>query len=101
MMAHLAPASLLDAAGKTLIDLTPAPDGVSCVPSLNAEPLLTASNINMITCGGQVSIPIAQAMAEANSDVRYIEVVSSISAENADPATRLNISHYLEKTETA
>jgi len=99
--AHQAHAPALQAAGKVLINLTPAPNGVVCVPSLNGDALLGAANINMITCGGQASIPIAQAMTTANPDIHYIEVVSSISAESAGPATRLNLNHYIETTEGA
>ncbi|MFW8637425.1 acetaldehyde dehydrogenase (acetylating) [Cribrihabitans pelagius] len=99
--AHQAHAPALQAAGKTLINLTPAPNGAACVPSLNGDALIGAPNINMITCGGQASIPIAQAMTAANPEIRYIEVVSSISAESAGPATRLNLNHYIETTEAA
>ncbi|APG49412.1 acetaldehyde dehydrogenase (acetylating) [Phaeobacter porticola] len=99
--AHQAHAPMLEAAGKVVVNLTPAPNGALCVPSLNGDDLLTARNINMITCGGQASIPIAQAMTEANPDIHYVEVVSSISAESAGPATRLNLNHYIETTESA
>ncbi|WP_052465726.1 acetaldehyde dehydrogenase (acetylating) [Phaeobacter sp. S60] len=99
--AHQSHAPMLEAAGKVVINLTPAPNGALCVPSLNGDDLLAARNINMITCGGQASIPIAQAMTEANPDIHYLEVVSSISAESAGPATRLNLNHYIETTESA
>ncbi|MFS4583592.1 acetaldehyde dehydrogenase (acetylating) [Phaeobacter sp. C3_T13_0] len=99
--AHQAHAPALQAAGKVLINLTPAPNGDLCVPSLNGDDLVQAGNINMITCGGQASIPIAQAMTAANPDIHYLEVVSSISAESAGPATRLNLNHYIETTEGA
>ncbi|MFV1528453.1 MULTISPECIES: acetaldehyde dehydrogenase (acetylating) [unclassified Phaeobacter] len=99
--AHQAHAPALQAAGKVLINLTPAPNGALCVPSLNGDALLAAGNINMITCGGQASIPIAQAMTAANPAIHYLEVVSSISAESAGPATRLNLNHYIETTEDA
>ncbi|MCF6431152.1 acetaldehyde dehydrogenase (acetylating) [Leisingera sp. MMG026] len=99
--AHQAHAPALEAAGKVVVNLTPAPNGALCVPSLNGDALLKAGNINMITCGGQASIPIAQAMTRANPDINYLEVVSSISAESAGPATRLNLNHYIETTESA
>ncbi|MGF6205885.1 acetaldehyde dehydrogenase (acetylating) [Pseudomonas frederiksbergensis] len=98
---HEAHASRLIEAGKTIINLTPAALGALCVPSLNGMELTGASNINMITCGGQASIPLAAAIARANPRVRYIEVVSSISAESAGPATRRNLSNYISTTENA
>ncbi|MEX3953398.1 acetaldehyde dehydrogenase (acetylating) [Paraburkholderia sp. EG287A] len=99
--AHEGHAPCLIEAGKAIINLTPTPMGELCVPSLNGMELVDASNINMITCGGQASIPIAAAIARANPDVRYIEVVSSISAESAGPATRRNLSNYITTTENA
>ncbi len=53
----------------------------------------------MVTCGGQASIPIAYAMAEALSEIEYIEVVSSIASRSAGPATRINLDEYIETTE--
>jgi acetaldehyde dehydrogenase len=88
-------------AGKAIINLTPASLGSLCVPSLNGVELADANNLNMITCGGQASIPLAAAIARANPGVRYFEVVSSISAESAGPATRRNLSNYITTTENA
>lgn len=98
---HEVHAPRLIEAGKAIINLTPASLGALCVPSLNGMALTEASNINMITCGGQASIPLAAAIARANPGVRYIEVVSSISAESAGPATRRNLSNYITTTENA
>jgi acetaldehyde dehydrogenase len=98
---HEAHAPRLIEAGKAIINLTPASLGVLCVPSLNGVALSDANNINMITCGGQASIPLAAAIARANPGVRYIEVVSSISAQSAGPATRRNLSNYITTTENA
>lgn len=98
---HEAHAPRLIEAGKAIINLTPASLGVLCVPSLNGVALADANNINMITCGGQASIPLAAAIARANPGVRYIEVVSSISAQSAGPATRRNLSNYITTTENA
>lgn len=99
--AHASHAPRLMAAGKIVINLTPASMGELCVPSLNGEALCGAQHINMITCGGQASIPIAETITRINHNVSYIEVVSSISAESAGPATRLNISNYITTTEAA
>jgi acetaldehyde dehydrogenase len=81
------------------IDLTPAKVGQMCVPAVNLEGCLSLPNINMVTCGGQASIPLANAICRANPSVEYIEAVSSIASRSAGPATRLNIDEYLETTE--
>lgn len=81
------------------IDLTPAQVGVMAIPALNKEECLDKSNINMITCGGQASIPIAAAIGRSHKDVEYIEVVSSIASKSAGPATRRNLDEYIETTE--
>lgn len=81
------------------IDLTPAQVGVMAIPALNKEECLGKSNINMITCGGQASIPIAAAIGRSHKDVEYIEVVSSIASKSAGPATRRNLDEYIETTE--
>jgi acetaldehyde dehydrogenase len=88
---------------KTVIDLTPAKLGESCVPAINAESCVEAGagNINMITCGGQASIPIAYALAQLGQDIEYIEVASSIASRSAGPATRFNIDEYVDATEGA
>jgi acetaldehyde dehydrogenase len=84
--------------GKTCVDLTPARVGKLCVPALNLEECLEAGNVNMITCGGQASLPLARAIALAHPETEYIEVVSSIASRSAGPATRLNIDEYVETT---
>ncbi len=88
---------------KTVIDLTPAKLGVACVPAINAESSLNegAGNINMITCGGQASIPVAYAIAGLGQPIEYIEVASSIASRSAGPATRFNIDEYVDATESA
>ena len=81
------------------IDLTPAKVGVMAVPALNKKECLKQKNINMITCGGQASIPIAAALGRSHQDIEYIEVVSSIASKSAGPATRRNLDEYIETTE--
>jgi acetaldehyde dehydrogenase (acetylating) len=87
--------------GKRVIDLTPARVGAMCVPAVNIEAVLSERNVNLVTCGGQASIPIAAAIASTQADLEYIEVVSSVSSRSAGPATRINIDEYIETTETA
>lgn len=95
--------AILDKLGKTVIDMTPAKLGALCIPAINAKEALDsgARNINMITCGGQASIPIANAIAQVHPDIGYIEVASSISSRSAGPATRHNLDEYIDATEQA
>ncbi len=101
--AHVAHWAILEKLGKTVIDMTPAKLGELCVPAINAAACLAsgARNINMITCGGQASIPIASAIAQVHPDIDYIEVASSIASRSAGPATRHNLDEYIETTEQA
>jgi acetaldehyde dehydrogenase len=94
---------ILKKLGKIVIDMTPAKLGVLCVPAINAEECVNegAPNINMITCGGQVSIPIAYAISQVHPEIEYIEVASSIASRSAGPATRHNLDEYVETTEAA
>lgn len=96
---HKKHAPILNKHNIKAIDLTPAQVGVMAVPALNKEECLGKSNINMITCGGQASIPIAAAIGRSHKDIEYIEVVSSIASKSAGPATRRNIDEYIETTE--
>ncbi len=94
---------ILNALGKTVIDMTPAKLGELCVPAINADECLAtgARNINMITCGGQSSIPIAYAISQVHNEIDYIEVASSIASRSAGPATRHNIDEYIDTTQGA
>lgn len=96
---HTRHAPLLRAAGLVAVDLTPARVGRMCVPAVNLAECLDEPNVNMITCGGQASIPLAHVMAGANPDITYIESVSSIASRSAGPATRINLDEYLQTTE--
>jgi acetaldehyde dehydrogenase len=89
----------LRAAGLVAVDLTPAKVGRMCVPAVNLAACLDEPNVNMITCGGQASIPLAHVIAEANPGITYIESVSSIASRSAGPATRINLDEYLQTTE--
>ncbi len=85
--------------GIKAVDLTPAKVGRMCVPAVNLAECLDLPNVNMITCGGQASIPLAYAIARANPSVEYIETISSIASRSAGPATRINLDEYLQTTE--
>lgn len=87
--------------GIRIIDMTPAKLGVSCCPVVNLDDCLDADNINMISCGGQASMPICLAIKQANPTIDYIEVVSTISSASAGPGTRKNISQYITSTQKA
>ncbi len=98
--AHRANWARLQHTGVRMLDLTPASIGPFCVPVVNLEAHLDAPNLNMVTCGGQATVPIVAAVAEAGI-VSYAEIVSSISAKSAGPGTRANIDEFTETTSTA
>lgn len=98
---HVRHWEVLKGLGKTVIDLTPARIGTMCVPAINLKDCLGGGNINMVTCGGQASSPLAHAIGATHESVEYIEVVSNIASRSAGPATRLNLDEYIETTEEA
>ena len=87
--------------GVRIIDMTPAKLGATCCPVVNLDHCLGADNINMISCGGQASMPICYAFKQANPYLEYIEIVSTISSASAGPGTRRNISQYITSTQQA
>ena len=95
--AHVANAALLAPYGKRLVDLTPAAIGPFVVPPVNLDSQLDAPNVNMVTCGGQATIPIVAAVSRV-TEVAYAEIVASISSRSAGPGTRANIDEFTETT---
>lgn len=98
--AHLYNAPLLKEAGKVAIDMTPAAVGPYVVPCVNLDSLSDEVNFNMVTCGGQATVPIAYAINRA-ADSEYTEIVSCISSKSAGPGTRANIDEFTETTANA
>jgi acetaldehyde dehydrogenase len=98
--AHRANWAKLRHTGVRMLDLTPASIGPFCVPVVNLNEHLQAPNLNMVTCGGQATVPIVAAVGQSGI-VSYAEIVSSISAKSAGPGTRANIDEFTETTSTA
>jgi acetaldehyde dehydrogenase len=98
--AHLHNSPILKAAGKISIDMTPSAVGPYVVPCVNLDKLTEEVDFNMVTCGGQATVPIAHAINRA-ADAEYVEIVSCISSKSAGPGTRANIDEFTETTARA
>ncbi len=98
--AHVVNNERLGALGERLVDLTPAAIGPFVVPAVNADEHLDAPNVNMVTCGGQATIPMVAAVSRV-VPVAYAEIVASIASKSAGPGTRANIDEFTETTSSA
>ena len=98
--AHKVHDEALRADGKQIVDLTPAAIGPFTVPPVNMHAHLDQPNVNMVTCGGQATIPIVAAVAQVAA-VTYAEIIASVSSRSAGPGTRANIDEFTRTTARA
>jgi len=98
--AHAKHNEILQQHGVQVIDLTPAAIGPYVIPCINLDEKLDAANINMVTCGGQATIPMVRAVANV-AKVHYAEIIASIASKSAGPGTRANIDEFTETTSKA
>lgn len=98
---HKVNAPILKKLGKFAIDMTPAHVGKMCVPVLNLDECLNEDNVNLITCGGQATTPIAYAISKIHPETRYIEIVATIASKSAGAGTRNNIDEFTQATREA
>lgn len=99
--AHISNNAILQKDGKKVIDLTPAAIGPFTIPAINGNANLDEPNVNMVTCGGQATIPMVHAVARVSKRTIYGEIVASISSRSAGPGTRANIDEFTETTSRA
>jgi acetaldehyde dehydrogenase len=95
--AHMMHHKRLSGLGKRIIDLTPAAVGPYVVPVANLDDHLDAPNINLVTCGGQATIPMVWAVSQV-ANVEYAEIIASIASRSAGPGTRANIDEFTVTT---
>jgi acetaldehyde dehydrogenase len=95
--AHKHNAEALAPYGKRLVDLTPAALGPFVIPVVNLSEHLDAANVNMVTCGGQATVPIVAAVSRV-TPVPYAEIIASVASRSAGPGTRANIDEFTETT---
>ncbi|MGE7843192.1 acetaldehyde dehydrogenase (acetylating) [Lysinibacillus sp. NPDC093712] len=98
--AHTLHSEQVLALGKKIVDLTPAAIGPFVVPCANLEKYMDVDNVNMVTCGGQATIPIVYAINEV-VDVTYAEIVATVASKSAGPGTRANIDEFTRTTARA
>lgn len=98
--AHARNDALIREHGRLMVDLTPAAIGPYVIPVVNIDEHADASNVNMVTCGGQATVPIVAAISRV-APVAYAEIVASIASKSAGPGTRANIDEFTETTSRA
>ena len=98
--AHKAHDARLQGDGKLVVDLTPAAIGPFTIPPVNMHANVAATNVNMVTCGGQATIPMVAAVSQV-ATVHYAEIVASVSSRSAGPGTRANIDEFTRTTARA
>lgn len=99
---HRYHAPILKKLNKFVIDMTPAHIGPFCIPVLNLDKCIeNETNVNLITCGGQATVPIAEAITRVHSNTSYIEVVATIASKSAGIGTRNNIDEFTQTTKDA
>lgn len=99
--AHTEHSAILKKMDKFVVDLTPSKIGKMCVPVVNMEECLNEQEVSMITCGGQVTVPIIKAIIDLYPDTPYTEIVGSIASKSAGIGTRDNIDEYTQTTKDA
>lgn len=99
---HAENARKLNELGVLMVDLTPAAIGPYCVPAVNVDELLRsgAMNVNMVTCGGQATIPLVRAVSRVQT-VKYAEIIATVASKSIGPGTRKNIDEFTRTTSAA
>lgn len=98
---HKRNAPILKKLKKYTLDLTPAHVGKFCIPAINLEDGLAQDNVNLITCGGQATIPLAYAITYVHPETEYLEIVATIASKSAGKGTRDNIDEFTQTTKQA